>query len=59
MSEDQREADRKFLEKLQAKVNFMHNPRHLPRTISSSGKSLLQMSNKKQKPNITKQEADL
>lgn len=49
MSEDQREENRKDLEMLQAKINFLRNPRHIPPSASCGGRSLLKASKKKPK----------
>ncbi|RUS82779.1 hypothetical protein EGW08_009443 [Elysia chlorotica] len=49
MSEDQREENRKDLEMVQAKINFLRNPRHVPPSAPLGSRSLVQASKKKPK----------
>lgn len=58
-SEDQRDADRKILDMMQAKINFLQNPRHVPTTTSSGIKSLLKASKRTPKEIGIKKEPDL
>lgn len=41
MSEAQREVDRKDLANLQARVNYLRNPRYVPPSAPPGGKSLI------------------
>ncbi|XP_012940303.1 deleted in lung and esophageal cancer protein 1 [Aplysia californica] len=57
-SEDQREADRRVLDMLQAKVNFLRNPRHVPPSAAPGGRSLIKASKRTPKEIGIQKEAD-
>ena len=57
-SEDQREIDRKLLDLMQAKVNFLQNPRHVSPIVAPGIKSLLKASKRTPKEIGIHQEPD-
>ena len=49
MNSENREINRKDLENLQARVDYLKNPRHVPPSAPGIGKSLIKSNKKKPK----------